>query len=74
MRDRILTARAKRVAVVATVRVRRLALRLLPFAIAFWLGLMWGTRSEAGRIHEDCKFTGTFRIEYTGYLCKIGKD
>jgi hypothetical protein len=29
---------------------------------------------EAQRIHQDCKFTSTFRIDYTGYLCKIGKD
>lgn len=74
IKDSILTARAKRLALVITVRTRRLALRLMPFIIAFWLGTMWGERLEDQRIHQDCKFTGTFRIDYTGYLCKLGKE
>ena len=74
MKDSILTARAKRLALIITVRTRRLALKLLPFLIAGWVGIMWGERLEAQRIHQDCKFTSTFRIDYTGYLCKIGKE
>ena len=72
--DSILTARAKRLALVITARTRRLALKLLPFMIAFFLGVMWGERLEDQRIHQDCKFMGTFRIDYTGYLCKLGKE
>ena len=74
MKDSILTARAKRLALIITVRTRRFALKLLPFLIAGWVGVTWGERLEAHRIHEDCKYTGTFRIDYTGYLCKIGKE
>jgi len=74
MKDSILTARAKRLALIVTVRTRRFALKLLPFMLACWVGIMWGERLEAQRIHQDCKFTSTFRIDYTGYLCKIGKD
>ena len=74
IQDSILTARAKRLTVVMAVRVRRLALKLMPFIIAFFLGTMWGERLQNYRIHQDCKFTSTFRIDYTGYLCRLGKE
>lgn len=74
MKDSIITARAKRLFLVLSVRIRRLSLRLLPFIITFWIGTMWGGRLEAGRIHDDCKFTNTFRIDYTGYACHIGRN
>lgn len=74
MKDSILTARAKRLAIIWTVRLRRFALRTLPFALAIWAGVEWGKTIEAARIHNDCKFTNTFRIDYTGYACRIGRE
>jgi hypothetical protein len=74
MKDSILTARAKRLTLVAAVRLRRLSLKMMPFIVAFWIGVMWGSKLEAARIHEDCKFMNTFRIDYTGYMCKIGRS
>ena len=74
IKDSILTARAKRLALVAAVRIRRLALRLMPFVLTLWLGIHMGEALEAQRIHNDCKFTNTFRIAYTGYACRIGRE
>ena len=74
IKDSILTARAKRLLLVATVRIRRLTVRLLPYALAWLLGAHMGEAFEAARIHNDCKFTNTFRIAYTGYSCKIGRE
>lgn len=74
IKDSILTARAKRLVAVAAVRIRRLALRALPFLLCVWLGSWLGETWEAARIHNDCKFTNTFRIGYTGYTCRIGRE
>jgi hypothetical protein len=74
MKDSILTARAKRLALVWTVRLRRAALKALPFILVMWAGVEWGKVIEATRIHNDCKFTNTFRINYTGYTCRIGRE
>jgi len=74
MKDSVFTIRAKRLFVVWGVRLRRLALRLLPFALVMWAGVEWGKTIEASRIHNDCKFTNTFRIDYTGYACRIGRE
>jgi len=74
MKDSVFTARAKRLALVWGFRLRRLALRLLPFILVMWAGVEWGKTIEAGRIHNDCKFTNTFRIDYTGYACRIGRE
>lgn len=74
MKDSVFTARAKRLFIVWTARLRRLALRVLPFVLVMWLGVEWGKAIEAARIHNDCKFTNTFRIDYTGYACRIGRE
>lgn len=70
----ILTVRAKRLAIVLLVRLRRFGLKALPFGIVLWAGIEWGTMLEDARIHNDCKFTNTFRINYTGYTCRIGRE
>ena len=74
MKDTVFTMRAKRLFVVWGFRLRRLSLRLLPFALVLWLGVEWGKAIEDARIHNDCKFTNTFRIDYTGYACRIGRE
>lgn len=74
MKDSILTARAKRLFIVWVVRLRRFALRTLPFGLVMWAGIEWGIAIEDARIHNDCKFTNTFRIDYTGYACRIGRE
>ena len=74
MKDTVFTMRAKRLFVVWGFRLRRLVLRLLPFVLVMWAGVEWGKTIEANRIHNDCKFTNTFRIDYTGYACRIGRE
>lgn len=74
IKDSILTARAKRLAAIYSVRLRRLAVRTIPYALALVLGIHMGEAWEAARIHNDCKFTNSFRIAYTGYTCKIGRE
>lgn len=72
--DSILTARARRLFVVFLVRFRRVAQKAIPYALILWLGIHWGEAWEATRIHNDCKFTNSFRIAYTGYSCRIGRE
>ena len=71
--ETILTIRARRLLVAWARRFKRAVIYILPFAVIFWLGLEWGKAIEANRIHNDCKFTGTFRIADTGYACRIGR-
>lgn len=74
IKDSILTMRARRLVAVTSVRLRRFGLRILPYALALVLGIHIGESLESTRIHNDCKFTNTFRIAYTGYACKIGRE
>ena len=74
MKDSVFTARAKRLALVWGVRLRRFALKAMPFVLVMWAGVEWGKTIESTRIHNDCKFTNTFRIDYTGYACRIGRE
>jgi hypothetical protein len=67
------TPRGKRIALIWLVKLKRLTIFLLPFAMVFWVGLEWGKAIEANRIHNDCKFTNAFRITDTGYACRIGR-
>lgn len=74
MKDSVFTARAKRLFIVWTVRLRRFCLKALPLFLVMWFGVEWGKAIEAGRIHNDCKYTNTFRIDHTGYACRIGRE
>ena len=47
--------------------------KLLPYIVAFYFGAMFGSGWTEGRIHYDCKFTNSFRINTTGYICELGK-
>jgi len=72
-KDSILTVKARRQIIISTRKIKGAVIYVLPFAVIFWLGLEWGKAIEANRIHNDCKFTGTFRIADTGYGCRIGR-
>ena len=70
---KVFTPRGKRIATVWWIKLKRLVILLLPFAMIFWVGLEWGKAIEANRIHNDCKFPNAFRITDTGYMCRIGR-
>lgn len=72
MTDALALRRLKRLTMLAAGHLRTLLWKALPYIVVFVFGVMNGTGYEGQRIHNDCKFTGTFRINYTGYTCHIG--
>ncbi len=73
MKDSPSLRRLKRLATIALGNLKLVLWRSLPYIVAFYFGSMFGAGWVEGRIHYDCKFTNSFRIDTTGYICEIGK-
>lgn len=73
MKDSAMLRRLKRLGLILMGNARNILWRVFPFLLAALLGSVLGANSIEERIHNDCKFTNSFRINTTGYICEIGK-
>ena len=73
MKDTIIIRRLKRIGIVFFGNLKHLLWKALPYLVAAYVGSVIGTIEAHDRIHNDCKFTNSFRIATTGYTCEIGK-
>lgn len=73
MRDSAMIRRLKRLSALFLGNARNALWSALPYILMLLLGTYIGGRMEEARIHNDCKFTLSFRIDTTGYICEIGK-
>ena len=73
MKDTIIIRRLKRISFVTVGNLKHLLWKALPYLVALYIGAVLGSIEVQDRIHNDCKFTRSFRIATTGYTCEIGK-
>ena len=73
MKDSIMLRRLKRLSFVLLGNVRNILWAAFPYLLYVFIGSMIGVNIAEERIHNDCKFTNSFRINTTGYICEIGK-
>lgn len=73
MKDSPSLRRIKRLGLIGMGHIKLALWKLLPYIVAFYFGAMFGSGWTEGRIHYDCKFTNSFRIDTTGYICELGK-
>lgn len=73
MNDSAMIRRFKRLGLIFLGNARALLWKSLPYLVAMYVGSLIGTIDAHDRIHNDCKFTNSFRIASTGYTCEIGK-
>jgi hypothetical protein len=73
MKDSLAILRLKRLTMLGLGHLRHLLWKSLPYLVPFFIGMWVGALHEDARIHEDCKYTDSFRINTTGYTCNIGK-
>lgn len=73
MKDSPSLRRLKRLGLIGMGHIKLALWKLLPYIVAFYFGAMFGSGWTEGRIHYDCKFTNSFRINTTGYICELGK-
>lgn len=73
MKDSMALRRIKRLTFLFLGNARRLLWSALPSIIFVLIGAYIGSSATEERIHNDCKFTLSFRIGTTGYICEIGK-
>ena len=73
MKDSPSLRRLKRLGLIGMGHIKLVLWKLLPYIVAFYFGAMFGSGWTEGRIHYDCKFTNSFRINTTGYICELGK-
>ena len=73
MKDTAVMRRIKRLGLISLGNFKHLLWKAFPYLIAAFAGSIIGSVSTEDRIHNDCKFTNSFRIATTGYTCEIGK-
>lgn len=73
MRDSTAIRRIKRLTFLFLGHTRRLLWSFFPSILLVLVGMYIGSSITEDRIHNDCKFTLSFRIGTTGYICEIGK-
>lgn len=73
MKDTVIIRRMKRIGFVFFGNMKHLLWKALPYLVAAYVGALLGSIETQDRIHNDCKFTNSFRIATTGYVCEIGK-
>ena len=73
MKDTAIIRRLKRIGFLLGGNLKQLLWKALPYLVAAYVGAILGSIEAQDRIHNDCKFTNSFRIATTGYTCEIGK-
>lgn len=73
MKDSAMLRRLKRLCLILMGNIRNILWAAFPFLLSAFIGSAIGTSVVEERIHNDCKFTNSFRIGTTGYICEIGK-
>lgn len=73
MKDSAMLRRLKRLCLILMGNIRNILWAAFPFLLSAFIGSAIGTGIVEERIHNDCKFTNSFRIGTTGYICEIGK-
>lgn len=73
MKDSAIIRRFKRLSFILLGNTKHLLWKALPYLVAAYAGSVLGSIETQERIHNDCKFTNSFRIATTGYVCEIGK-
>ena len=73
MKDSAMLRRLKRLGIILLGNMKHLLWKALPYLVALYVGAVLGSIEAQDRIHNDCKFTNSFRIATTGYTCEIGK-
>ena len=73
MNDSAMLRRLKRLTLIFLGNTRNILWKAFPYLLSAFIGSAIGTSIVETRIHNDCKFTNSFRIATTGYICEMGK-
>jgi hypothetical protein len=73
MKDTAVLRRLKRLGLVFLGNTRNALWIAFPYLLTAFIGAEIGTNFVEARIHNDCKFTNSFRLGTTGYICEMGK-
>ena len=73
MKDTAVLRRLKRLGLIFLGNTRNLLWIAFPYLLSAFIGAEIGTNLIEARLHNDCKFTNSFRIGTTGYICEMGK-
>lgn len=73
MKDSAMLRRLKRLGLILLGNIRNILWSAFPYLLCVFIGSAIGTSVVEERIHNDCKFTNSFRINTTGYICEMGK-